>query len=190
MSSDSTPDPSDQQRSGGIDIDSDETDIGGDVVGRDVMKAGRDFIVAQPGSVVNVNSGEPARPAQPTAADAPVSRTTSVVNPFGYKGKITDPALYLVRQPLTKMVFDELRKGVSLSIVGDSQTGKSSLLLHIVRAGPTVADGTQPAHGHRPSQRPRRIDRRRGRGLGRRLSRTGNGEETDEQQKFSEHAWH
>lgn len=111
MSSNSSP-ALNEPRSGGVDVNSDKVDIGGDVVGRDkVLNAGRDLIIAQPGSVVNVTTGEPARAVQPPAADAAVSRAANGVNPFGYKGKITDPALYLVRQPLTRLVFDELRKG-------------------------------------------------------------------------------
>ena len=57
-------------------------------------------------------------------------------NPFGRTGKIRDPAAYLVRQPLTTALFHELKKGVSLSIVGPSQTGKSSLLWYLTRHGP------------------------------------------------------
>ena len=124
-----------EDRSDGIDIDSDNTSIGGDAVGRDkVVNAGRDVIIAQNVYVGSLNGNDLARPSQSTETQAP--REPNAVNPFGYKGKITDPALYLVRQPMTSMVFDELRKSVSLSIVGDSQTGKSSLLLHIIRAGP------------------------------------------------------
>ena len=57
-------------------------------------------------------------------------------NPFGLRGRIEDPKRYLVRQPLVNEVFDELRKGVSLSIVGNSESGKSSLLWYICHAGP------------------------------------------------------
>ena len=57
-------------------------------------------------------------------------------NPFGIKGKINDPAQYIVRQPLSQQIFDELAKGSSLSIVGESQMGKSSLLLYVLREGP------------------------------------------------------
>ena len=58
------------------------------------------------------------------------------LNPFGFTGRLTDPAQYLVRQPLTDPLFNELRKGVSLSIVAESQMGKSSLLWHLKTAGP------------------------------------------------------
>ncbi len=59
-------------------------------------------------------------------------------NPFGRTGKLQDATGYLVRQPLTRQVIHELSKGVSLSIVGESQTGKSSLLWYIVQSGPVM----------------------------------------------------
>lgn len=59
-------------------------------------------------------------------------------NPFGRRGQIQDAADYLIRQPLTGALFNELQKGVSLSIIGPSQTGKSSLLWHITQQGPAV----------------------------------------------------
>jgi hypothetical protein len=59
-------------------------------------------------------------------------------NPFGDRGRIDDPARYFVRQPLTREVLDELRKRQSVSLVGDSQTGKSSLLCYLMRMGPQL----------------------------------------------------
>jgi hypothetical protein len=52
-------------------------------------------------------------------------------NPFGRTGRLNGPPEYLVRQPFTDEVIHELRKGVSLSIVGETQTGKSSLLWYL-----------------------------------------------------------
>jgi hypothetical protein len=52
------------------------------------------------------------------------------------RGRIKDMTRYFVRPQLTREVFDELRKGVSLSIVGEPQTGKSSLLWYIAQTGP------------------------------------------------------
>lgn len=66
-----------------------------------------------------------------------------IENPFGQRGRIEDPAHYLVRQPLTAEIFTELRKGQSLSILGDSQTGKSSLLWHLIQAGPAALERPQ-----------------------------------------------
>jgi len=59
-------------------------------------------------------------------------------NPFGDRGRIEDPMRYFVRQPITRELFDELRKRQSVSLVGDSQSGKSSLLWHVVQVGPQV----------------------------------------------------
>lgn len=59
-------------------------------------------------------------------------------NPFGDKGKVTDAQRYLLRQPITGMIFDELRKHNSVSLVGDSQTGKSSLLWHVTQQAKAV----------------------------------------------------
>lgn len=59
-------------------------------------------------------------------------------NPFGERGRIDDPARYFLRQPLLREVLDELRKGQSVSLVGDSQTGKSSLLWYITQKGPEL----------------------------------------------------
>ena len=61
-------------------------------------------------------------------------------NPFGLSGKIQSPENYLIRQPLTNAVMQELQKGVSLSIVGPSQTGKSSLLWYISHFGHEYMD--------------------------------------------------
>lgn len=44
-----------------------------------------------------------------TAADSVA--ITTLLNPFGDTGKIEDPARYLVRQPLTREVFDESAQG-------------------------------------------------------------------------------
>ncbi|TVQ21774.1 MAG: hypothetical protein EA367_05335 [Leptolyngbya sp. DLM2.Bin15] len=49
-------------------------------------------------------------------------------NPFGDRGCIRDPSRFFGRQEQLRRIFEELRKGSSLSLVGDSQVGKSSLL--------------------------------------------------------------
>ncbi len=46
-------------------------------------------------------------------------------NPFGDAGRITDPARFFDREELLRQVFEELGKGNSISLVGDSQSGKS-----------------------------------------------------------------
>lgn len=70
----------------------------------------------------------------------PVSYTLATFstpeNPFGPTGRIQKLENYLVRQPFTEAVINELKKGTSLSITGPSQTGKSSLLWYIAQHGP------------------------------------------------------
>lgn len=73
-----------------------------------------------------------------TAADEPAGASETVINPFGNRGRIEHERDYLIRQPLTSYIFEELEKAVSLSIVGDSQSGKSSLLWYITQAGPQI----------------------------------------------------
>ncbi len=57
------PQADEQRRRGGVNIDSGRTNIGGDAVGRD--KVVGSIVIVQPGSVVNVNTGESARIVQP-----------------------------------------------------------------------------------------------------------------------------
>ncbi len=49
-------------------------------------------------------------------------------NPFGDRGCIRDPSRFFGRQEQLRRIFEELRKGSSLSLVGEAQVGKSSLL--------------------------------------------------------------
>jgi ABC-type dipeptide/oligopeptide/nickel transport system ATPase component len=57
-------------------------------------------------------------------------------NPFGDRGCIRDPARFFNRERELAEIFDELRKGSSLSLVGEAQVGKSSLLAMIAAQGP------------------------------------------------------
>ncbi len=54
-------------------------------------------------------------------------------NPFGYTGRIEDPALFFDRERLLDKIFDRLSKGVSISLVGEAQVGKSSILAMVVK---------------------------------------------------------
>ncbi len=65
-------------------------------------------------------------------ANSPLSRR----NPFGDRGCIRDPERFFNRQELLADIFAELRKGSSLSLVGEKQVGKSSLLAMIQHHGP------------------------------------------------------
>lgn len=57
-------------------------------------------------------------------------------NPFGLTGRITDPARFFDRVDLLRRVFQELNKGVNISLVGVSQVGKSSVLAQVCAQGP------------------------------------------------------
>jgi hypothetical protein len=57
-------------------------------------------------------------------------------NPFGDRGRITSPDRFFDRKDLMRQIFEELNKGANLSLVGDSQIGKSSILSMICHYGP------------------------------------------------------
>jgi len=59
-----------------------------------------------------------------------------LANPFGDRGCIRDPARFFDRDELLLRIFEELGKGSSLSLVGETQIGKSSLLAMICHKGP------------------------------------------------------
>jgi hypothetical protein len=54
--------------------------------------------------------------------------SASPPNPFGDRGRITDPTRFFGRNDLLRQIFEELNKGINLSLVGESQIGKSSIL--------------------------------------------------------------
>ncbi|RMG78642.1 MAG: hypothetical protein D6712_21020 [Chloroflexi bacterium] len=58
------------------------------------------------------------------------------VNPFGDRGCITDPSRFFDREEILRQVFEALHRGASVSLVGESQIGKSSLLAMICAYGP------------------------------------------------------
>ncbi|MEE8392094.1 MAG: CHAT domain-containing protein, partial [Anaerolineae bacterium] len=71
--------------------------------------------------------------------DSPVSTSTKAPpapNPFGDTGRITDPDRFFGREELLRQIFEELGKGANLSLVGESQVGKSSLLSMVCVLGP------------------------------------------------------
>jgi len=51
-----------------------------------------------------------------------------MTNPFVVSGRVNDPGFFFGRQRLVREICAELRKGCSISVVGDAQMGKSSLL--------------------------------------------------------------
>ncbi|MBX0331486.1 CHAT domain-containing protein [Oscillochloris sp. ZM17-4] len=66
-------------------------------------------------------------------ANTPASRAAP--NPFGRLGRIDDPAEFFGRDELLRRIFEELGKGSNLSLIGERQVGKSSLLAAIQRQG-------------------------------------------------------
>lgn len=58
-----------------------------------------------------------------------------VQNPFGDRGRITNPERFFDREEILRQVFEGLSQGSSQSLVGESQVGKSSLLFMIYLKG-------------------------------------------------------
>ena len=57
-------------------------------------------------------------------------------NPFGDRGRISDPARFFDREELLRQLFEQLSRGGNCSLVGESQVGKSSILAMVCRLGP------------------------------------------------------
>ena len=57
----------------------------------------------------------------------------AIAAPFYTSGRINEPALFSGRQQIIREICSELKKGCSVSIVGESQIGKSSLLCYIYK---------------------------------------------------------
>lgn len=66
---------------------------------------------------------------RPIAGSQAALETT--ISPFYTGGRINDPEFFFGRQRIVREICAELRKGCSISIVGDSQIGKSSLLYYL-----------------------------------------------------------
>ncbi len=81
-----------------------------------------------------LRGGQP--PPRSSVAQAATQQVLSRANPFGDRGCIRDPARFFNRERELAEIFDELRKGSSLSLVGEAQVGKSSLLAMIAVRGP------------------------------------------------------
>lgn len=64
--------------------------------------------------------------------------TTPVLpNPFSDLGGLADQSRFFDREDILRRIFDALSKGTNLSLVGEAQVGKSSLLSLICAYGPT-----------------------------------------------------
>ncbi len=73
--------------------------------------------------------GEEPRLLQPIVSGHALQGTTA--DPFYTSGRINDRALFFGRQRIVREICAELKKGCSVSVVGESQIGKSSLLYYI-----------------------------------------------------------
>lgn len=78
----------------------------------------------------------PPPPFDHTPLPQPTTSTPPHRNPFGQRGRLENPATYLPRPAFTNELWAEIEKGNSLSLVGASQTGKSSLLWQMTQQGP------------------------------------------------------
>jgi type II secretory pathway predicted ATPase ExeA len=56
-------------------------------------------------------------------------------NPFSDRGRIEDPIRFFGRQESLRKWQEELQKGMSLALVGETQIGKSSILQYLYRRG-------------------------------------------------------
>ena len=117
-----------RSRSGGIDLNAHDVSIGGDAVGRDkfITINGNVYII-HVGNATDPSSVRRAIDAEPPAASA----HPHVENPFYTNGRINDPALFFDRERLVREIRSELSKRSSVSLVGESQVGKSSLLYYL-----------------------------------------------------------
>ena len=104
---------------------------------------------SQPLAPAGAATAQAAPPPGPTSAGPPAAGGSTLApnepcrdNPFGDCGRISDPSRFFDREDLLRDIFVELRKGSSLSLVGESQIGKSSLLAMVKHQGPTALAGT------------------------------------------------
>jgi hypothetical protein len=66
----------------------------------------------------------------------------AVSNPFIASGRINDPDRFFGRQRIVREICAELRKGCSVSVVGEEQAGKSSLLYYLYQTRDQWLPGT------------------------------------------------
>ena len=68
-----------------------------------------------------------------------------MTNPFFNRGPITDPRYFLARPRETREIVRLLAGSQNCSLVGAVKQGKTSMLLHLARAGTLAAHGLSPA---------------------------------------------
>ena len=76
--------------------------------------------------------------ARPTGNETSNTESSLLPNPFGDQGRITDPTRFFDREGLFGQILLELRQGRNVSLVGEAQIGKSSILTQICVRGPAL----------------------------------------------------
>lgn len=116
----------------------------GDIRMRDL--AGRDLVrLAVRANAIYINhfhagsqaffgSDAPVAPA-PASAPSAQQRAAPAPNPFGRVGRIDNPDEFFDREHLLERIFFELARGINLSLVGEAQIGKSSILAKLCHEG-------------------------------------------------------
>jgi hypothetical protein len=69
------------------------------------------------------------------ATDRSTITESSSGNPFSDRVRIEDPARFFGRQEFLRRLQEDLQKGMSLALVGETQIGKSSILQYLYRRG-------------------------------------------------------
>lgn len=102
---------------------------GGDVQGSIIITGDRNVVVI-PGMPV----APPAeRPPTPRSAEHVPRNTQHVSNPFCDRGRINDPTRLFNRERILRELRDMLSRGNSVSLVGEPEIGKSSVLYALYR---------------------------------------------------------
>lgn len=92
-------------------------------------------------SAVSTSFNDICANAVPSPSHSPQNSTAShgmastTPNPFGTRGRIEDPAHFWGRDYLLHDIYAELSKGANMSLVGESEVGKSSILAMISAQG-------------------------------------------------------
>jgi hypothetical protein len=129
------PEPGEQKNSQpapGVNVGQDgQLTVGsGDVVVGDKTTAGGHIVNVNdsPGATIIINPS----PLPPSNLQSQISNLpSSASNPFYVGGRINDPRHFFGRAQLVREIRAELKKRSSVSIVGDSEMGKSSLLHYL-----------------------------------------------------------
>jgi hypothetical protein len=89
----------------------------------------------QPGGVVAINS--PSTTLPPATTKRVRQPTGQPANPFTDQGRIDAPDRFFDREEVLDSIFEMLAAGCNISLVGEAQVGKSSVLMQVKCQGPT-----------------------------------------------------